>query len=61
MWEGYADSRPEPTPPKAGKLDRCVKAGSKPLSPRGSESFGNKVGASKTAWRGQSDNRPGAK
>ena len=59
-WKGNADSRPEPSAPKAGSIDRMSPAKNVKIYPRGSESFADREGGGKGSWKGQMDNRPGS-
>jgi len=59
-WKGMADSRPEVSKPKPGKLDRSESARSGGDHKGINETFADRREAGGGNWKGQSDSRPDA-
>jgi hypothetical protein len=57
-WKGMGDTRPSVGRSKAGKIDCTGSPKKSKHIPRGSESFGDRVGQKKVAWKGNKDSRP---
>jgi hypothetical protein len=56
-WQGVSDSRPESSRQKVGSTNMCKPPKKVSYNPTGSEAFGDKMGAKKSSWKGNKDNR----